>query len=56
MKIGEMIRLWRNIEGYGIRGAAADIGISAATLSRIEHGEKIDAQTQLKLINYLFTD
>ncbi len=52
--IGEIIRLWRNIHNIGIRDLAKEIGISAATLSRLERHYEVDQKTMLKLINWLF--
>lgn len=56
MKIGKLIRLDRTVSGTGIRDAAATIGITASTLSRIENGKKIDAVTLAKLFNFFFDD
>ncbi len=40
----------------GIRAAAAEIGISAATLSRIEHGRVPDLETLRKVCAWLGVD
>jgi transcriptional regulator with XRE-family HTH domain len=53
MRIGELIRLWRVENRYGIREAAKLIGVSSATLSRVERGEGMDAQTLAKLLNWI---
>jgi transcriptional regulator with XRE-family HTH domain len=53
MRIGELIRLWRAENRYGIREAAKLIGVSSATLSRVERGEGMDAQTLAKLLNWI---
>ncbi len=53
MKVGELLRLYRAFEGFGIRAFAAELGISPATLSRIENGENMDGKTLAKIINWL---
>ena len=52
--LGELIRLWRNVENVNVRDLAATLGISAATLSRLERGYEVDQSTMLKVINWLF--
>ena len=52
--IGELIKAWRDKYRLGVRSAAKSIGVSAATISRIERGKQIDAETMLKLVNWLF--
>lgn len=52
--IGKLLRLWRAIENIGVREAAKELGVSPATLSRIENGKPMDAATMLKLIRWLF--
>jgi transcriptional regulator with XRE-family HTH domain len=54
MKVGELLRLWRNVKNIGIRDMAAEIGVSAATLSRLERGENVDGKTLIKLIAWIF--
>lgn len=41
MKLGELLKLYRAWEDRGIRDFAAELGISPATLSRIERGEEM---------------
>ena len=53
MKLGELIRLWRNVERIGIRDLAKEIGVSHATLSRIERGENMDGRSLAKIIHWL---
>lgn len=53
MRIGEVLRKWRRASDMGVREAAAEIGISHGTLSRIERGEDVDGRTMLKLIVWL---
>ena len=52
--IGELIRLYRSVENINIRDMGSELGISAATLSRLERGYEVDQKTMLKLINWLF--
>lgn len=39
MKIGELVKAWRWRDEISVREAAEQIGISHATLSRIERGK-----------------
>lgn len=55
MKIGEILVQYRNIEGYNIRDFAAELEVSAATLSRIERGENMDGRTLAKIIKWLLS-
>lgn len=50
-KFSEMIKSKRG--NTGLRTLAADIGVSASTLSRIEQGNLPDIDTYLKLCNWL---
>lgn len=52
--IGQCIRAWREKMDLTVRDFAPTIGLSIATLSRIERGGQMDAETQLKLIEFLF--
>lgn len=54
MRIGAVLRAWREKYDLTVREAAPQVGVSIATLSRLERGEQIDAATQLKLIVFLF--
>jgi len=51
--LGRVLKGWRNSEGLGIREAAAIIGTSRSTLSRIERGLKADGDTLAKVIRWL---
>jgi len=53
MRLGEIIRKWRIVQERTVRDLAVEIGISASTLSRIERGEKMDAPTFMRLLNWL---
>lgn len=56
MRIGEVIRRWRKMSDIGIRDAAAEIGISHGTLSRIERGEEMTGTTMVKVLTWLFSE
>lgn len=51
--LGEMLRLYRTVHGHTFRELAPAIGISHATLLRIEHGYTMDVPTLLKLWTWL---
>jgi len=51
-----MLALYRVSSGAGLREMAADIGVSAATLSRIERGYAMDATSLLVLWQWLLQD
>jgi len=52
-RLGEMLRLYRTVRGQSLRDIAPGMGISHATLMRIETGRAIDAETLLKLWTWL---
>ena len=54
MKLGEVIRRWRKMSEIGIREAAAEIGVSHGTLSRVERGEPMQGETLAKILAWLF--
>lgn len=53
MRLGAVISDWRWANRIGIREAAKTIGISTATLSRLENGNNCDANTLAKIILWL---
>jgi len=53
MKLGEIIKEWRYATRVGVREVAKRIGISAATLSRVERGENPDGETLAKVLLWL---
>ena len=55
LRVGSILRAWREKHDLTVRHFAPMIGVSIATLSRLERGEQIDAATQLKLIMFLFS-
>jgi transcriptional regulator with XRE-family HTH domain len=54
--IGELIRLWRNVNSVSISDLSMQIGVSKATLCRIEKGEATDTATLAKLMRWLFKE
>jgi transcriptional regulator with XRE-family HTH domain len=54
MRVGPLLRSWRQKHDIGIRELAQEIGVSHGTVSRIERGEEINAATMMKLLNWMF--
>jgi len=54
MRIGPLLKSWRQKHDVGVRELGREIGISHGTVSRIERGEQIDAATMMKLLNWMF--
>lgn len=55
MKLGTIIRGWRDSQRIGVRAVAEEIGISHGTLSRIERGESADGGTLIKILMWLLS-
>ncbi|BAJ83266.1 Xre family transcriptional regulator (plasmid) [Acidiphilium multivorum AIU301] len=53
-ELGRLIAVKRG--GRGVRATAADVGISAATLSRVENGHMPDLETFAKICRWLDRD
>lgn len=53
---GEMLTLYRAARRLTVRDLAPQMGISIATLSRIERGQSMDADTMLKLWAWMLRD
>lgn len=53
MRLGIALRLVRVTQGTSLRELAAEVGISASTLSRVENGIGCDVHTLLKLLGWL---
>ena len=51
--LGEMLRLYRVMTRQTVRDLAPQMGLSIATLSRIERGHALDATTLLKVVNWM---
>lgn len=56
MMLGPIIADWRFANRLGVRDVAHRIGISPATLSRIENGGNADGRSLIKLMAWLFAD
>lgn len=54
MKLRRLLKAYRIHYELNMRTMAKELGVSTATISRIENGKNIDADTLLKLINWLF--
>jgi transcriptional regulator with XRE-family HTH domain len=54
LNLGDALVCWRLAAGRGVRDAAKEMGISSATLNRIENGGMPDAETLVKLLNWFF--
>lgn len=56
MRLGEVIKGWRRDEYKNIRDAAKTIGISPATLSRIENNKPVNGHIMVTVMLWLFQD
>jgi transcriptional regulator with XRE-family HTH domain len=54
MKLGQVIRRYRVTGEVSLRDMGKDIGISAATLMRLEQGRDPDGATLTKVLIWLF--
>jgi transcriptional regulator with XRE-family HTH domain len=55
MKIGSLLLRWRAAERVGVRQLANEIGISYATLSRVENGEEPGGKTLAAILRWMLT-
>lgn len=55
MKLGTVIRKYRVNSELSLREVGKEIGISAATLMRLEQGRDPDGQTLAKVLAWLFS-
>ncbi len=53
--LGAMLRLYRTVQNRTMRELAPELGLSHATLMRIEAGQSFDAETLLKIWAWLRT-
>lgn len=53
MRLSEVIRKYRLMSEKTVRGLASEIGISAATLSRVENGDMMDGRTLTKILVWM---
>jgi transcriptional regulator with XRE-family HTH domain len=56
MKIGELIKTWREAERVTLRELAPEIGIPVPTLNRAEKGEPMEAKTLAKIITWAVSE
>lgn len=54
MKLGRIIRKYRVTSELTLREVGKEIGISAATLMRVEEGRDPDGSTLAKILAWLF--
>ncbi len=52
-RIGRLLVIYRSMRQIGVREMAAEIGTSAATISRIERGHAMDATTLIQIWQWL---
>jgi len=52
-RLGRLLTLYRSAEQIGVREMAKQAGVSAATISRIERGHTMDADTLIRLWQWL---
>lgn len=52
-QLGIVLRKWRTMEERQMRDVAKEIGVSASTLCRLEAGKDTDAQTLMRILNWL---
>lgn len=55
MRLGLVLKKYRLMMEFDLRGLASEIGISAATLMRIEHGRVPDLETWTKIQTWLLS-
>lgn len=53
MKLGAVMLAYRNSRGLGVRDMAREVGISPATLNRVERNRNVDGRTMAKLFLWL---
>ena len=52
-RFGRVLVVYRTMRQIGVREMAKEIGISAATISRIERGHAMDATTLIRVWQWL---
>jgi hypothetical protein len=53
MRLATLLSNWRWAEQITLRTAAAEIGVSIATLRRVENGYPMDGRTLAKIFNWM---
>lgn len=56
MRLGLVLRKWRYSHEMPLRELGKQMGISAATLLRIEQGHDCDSKTLMKVFNWLMSE
>lgn len=56
MRLGIILRKYRAMAEKSTRDMAAELGISAATYSRIERGEGMDGTTLARILKWLLEE
>ena len=56
MKLGEMIKAYRQKRDLSLTETAEQIGIAKSTLHRIEVGKDCDLPSLFKLLNWMITE
>lgn len=56
MKLGLLIKKYRTMMDIDLRTLAKEIGVSAATLMRLEHGYIPDGTTIKKTLAWMFSE
>lgn len=56
MELGRIIRKYRVTSELTLREVGKEVGISAATLMRVEEGRNPDGNTLAKILAWLFKD
>lgn len=55
MRLGTVIRAWRQGAKLGVREFSAQLGTSTATLSRLERGFPVTGETLILILKWLLT-
>lgn len=55
-RLGDLLGLYCRVNRVSTRTLGAEIGVSAATVSRITTGRPMDQVTMIKVINWLFKE
>ena len=56
MKLGKLLNNYRQINNITVRELAREIGISIATISRLENNKDIYASTMKKIMVWMFDE
>ena len=56
MKLGDLLRVWRTVEGLTIQKMADDLDLPYETYRRVESGEQMQLRTWAKLFTWLMRE